>query len=230
MNIKKLPKSIIVLALFFFSGIFQLIPIYLLKYDVNNLAASEKFIATSVADIILFIILIIIYYKDLKEDLKKLKGNLYKNLDVGFKYWLIGIVVMVTSNIIINLFIRQANAGNEELVQEMIKSAGLISILTVGLIGPVIEELVFRKAFKDTFTNKYLFIIISGLVFGGLHVILTLTSMWDLLYLIPYCSLGIAFGVIYVKTENIYTSIFMHIFHNTVFTIVSVISAGVILW
>ena len=34
----------------------------------------------------------------------------------------------------------------------------------------------------------------------------------------------------YVKTDNIYTSMLMHIFHNTVFTIISVIGAGVIIW
>ena len=230
MNLKKLPKSLITLLIFFFSALFQLIPIILFNYDANNLTANQKFVLTTFADIVIFIILFFMYYKDLKNDFKNLKGNLNKNMEFGFKCWLIGLVVMVTSNIIINLFIRQANAGNEQTVQELIKANGFISIITIGIIGPFVEEIVFRKAFRDVFKNAWLFIIISGVVFGGLHVILSLSSIWDLFYLIPYCSLGIAFGIMYVKTDNIYTSMLMHIFHNTVFTTISVIGAGVILW
>ena len=118
----------------------------------------------------------------------------------------------------------------EEAVQEIIKASGFITILTIGILAPIVEELVFRKAFKEAINNKYAFIIASGFVFGGLHVFLSLTSVWDLFYLIPYCSLGIAFSSMYAKTDNIYTSIIMHSFHNTVFSLLSVLLSGVIIW
>ena len=230
MNIKKLPKGAFVFVLFLVSSLFQIIPITLLNYDTKNLTGNQRFILTSFSTIMTLIILLIVYRKDLKEDFKKIKKDLYKNLDVGFKYWLIGLIIMVTSNITISLFLKSANAGNEEMVQDIIKSTGVLTVITIGMLAPIVEELVFRKAFKDVFTNKYLFIIISGLVFGGMHVIFSMNSLWDLFYIIPYSSLGIAFAAMYTKTENIFTSIIMHAFHNTVFTIISIISAGVILW
>lgn len=229
-NTKKILKLIIVLLIFFLSGDIKVIIAGLLNYDIKNLTGNQMFILTTISDIILLLILGIIYFKDLKEDFKIMKKDFNKNTEVGFKYWFIGILVMVVSNIIINLFLKEAHANNEEMVQEVIKASGIISIIVIGVIGPIIEELVFRKAFRDVFKNKYAFILISGIVFGGLHVILSITSPWDLFYLIPYCSLGIAFGLMYVKTDNIYTSMCMHIFHNTVFTAISVIGAGAILW
>ena len=150
-------------------------------------------------------------------------------MDIGIKYWLIGLVVMMISNIFIGLFLTQATATNEQGVQELIKSSSIISIITIGIIAPIIEEITFRKAFRDIFKNDLAFILLSGLIFGGLHVILSISSPWDLFYIIPYSSLGIAFGKIYQQSDNIYTSIIMHIFHNTVLTTVSIIGVGVIL-
>lgn len=227
---KNLPKFLLVFGLFFVSTIFQLIPIYLFKWDLNNLTTNQETMLTLFSDSILVIILIIIYRKELVEQFKIFKKNLYSYLDTGFKYWLIGLMVMVVSNLLINFLVPSAVAGNEEQVQEIIHGSPLISLICVGFLAPFIEEMTFRKAFKDLFKSKWLFIMISGLVFGGLHIIFSLQGIQDFLYLIPYCSLGIAFGFVLIKTENIYPSICLHMFHNTVLTLFSIISSLVILW
>ena len=229
-DIKKVPKSILVLALFFLISLVQFIPIMMFNWDLRNLTSSQELMLTLFSDFILVIILIIMYFKTLKEDFKKIKGNFYNMIDTGIKYWLIGLVVMMVSNIIIGLFIKEAQAGNEQGVQEMIQSSTIfLSVITIGILAPIIEELTFRKAFKDVFKNKWAFILCSGLIFGSLHVILSLNSLWDLFYIIPYSSLGIAFGYMYAKTDNIYTSIIMHMFHNTALTILSVRGGAIII-
>ena len=192
-NIKKIPKLIIIVTLFFLASLFQLIPIRLFHIDISNITNYQQLLLTTFSDSILLIILVFIYYKDLKKDFKKLKE------------------------------------GNEEGVQQLIHSSKFLSIIAVGILAPIIEELTFRKAFREVFTNKTLFVLASGLIFGGLHVILSLNSLWDLFYIIPYSSLGIAFGYMYQKTDNIYTSIIMHIFHNTALTTLSLIGGAIIL-
>ena len=92
------------------------------------------------------------------------------------------------------------------------------------------EELVFRLGFKDIIPKKWLFIITSGLVFGALHVVFSATSIYEFLYLMPYCSLGISFGFIYEKTNNIYISFLIHFIHNAITAIITFLMAGVILW
>lgn len=227
-NIKKIPKSTLVFILFFTSSIFQLIPASILNYDLNNLTNSQTLILTCFSDIVLLCILIIIYFKDLKEEFKKVRGNLYSILDTGFKYWLLGLIVMMISNVIIGLFIKQAQAVNEEGVQDLIKSSSYLSIFIIGIIAPVVEELTFRKSFRDLFKNDIAFVLISGFIFGAAHMAVA-KDLWDLIYIIPYTSLGIVFAYMYKKTDTVFTSMFMHMFHNTVLTILSVIGMGVIL-
>lgn len=228
-NIKKIPKLIIIVTLFFLASLFQLIPISLFHIDINHITDYQQLLLTTFSDSILLIILAFIYRKDLKKDFKKLKENFNSIIDTGIKYWFIGLIVMVISNIFIGLFISNAKAGNEEGVQQLIHSSKFLSIFAVGILAPIIEELTFRKAFRDVFTNRTLFVLTSGLVFGGLHVILSLNSLWDLFYIIPYSSLGIAFSYMYQKTDNIYTSMIMHIFHNTALTTLSLIGGAMIL-
>lgn len=228
-NIKKIPKLVGIILLFFAATLLQLIPIELFNLDINKITGTEQLYLTIFSDSILLLILFIIYKKTIVNDLKKIKGNIYNLLDSGIKYWLVGLIVMVISNILIITFIPQAQANNEETVQALIQSSGFLSIIAVGILAPIIEELTFRKAFREVFINKTLYVLASGLIFGGLHVILSLNSLWDLFLIIPYSSLGIAFGYIYQKTDNIYASIIMHMFHNISSTVLALVGGAMIL-
>ena len=229
-EIRLVPKSVMVLVLFFFSSLSQLLIIPFLGWDLEQLTNYQTLILTAFSNSILLLLLFCIYFKSLKNDLKNLKGNINNFLDVGVKYWLLGLMIMMASNLIIGL-LTPAKAVNEESVQSLIHSQAFISIVAIGVLAPMIEELTFRKAFREVFKNDLAFILTSGLVFGALHVVLSFNSFWDLLYIVPYSSLGIAFAIMYVKTDNIYTSTFMHMFHNTGLTILSIAMAnfGVIL-
>ena len=83
-------------------------------------------------------------------------------------------------------------------------------------IAPVLEELTFRQAFRNIFSNDKVFIIMSGLIFGGLHVVGNVNSPVDLLYLIPYCTPGFVFAYIMAKTDNVFVSMGLHFLHNGV--------------
>ena len=157
------------------------------------------------------------------------KKDKMKNLDTGFRCWFLGFVVMIVSNLFIAFLLPKAVAGNEESVQEIIQAAPWVSLISTGLLAPFIEEMTFRKAFRNMISNDRLFILISGIIFGGLHVVLSLNSYYDLAYLIPYCSLGIAFGFAYVKTKTVFTSFVMHTLHNTALTLISIASTLVFL-
>ena len=98
----------------------------------------------------------------------------------------------------------------------------LVMLLNAGIIAPIIEELIFRKAFKDAIKSKWKFIIVSSLVFGLMHVI-SATTWIDLIFFIPYSCLGMAFAYIYTETDSVFPSILVHAFHNTTLIIFSII-------
>ena len=167
-------------------------------------------------NIIIIMILFFIYKKTLIKDFKNFFNNKFlDNVEVSFKYWLIGFIIMLISNLVLTYITKGGLSANEEAVRDLIDKVPLYMIFDVSLYAPFTEELIFRKSFKDFISNKWIYVIVSGLVFGGLHVISSVETPIDLLYIIPYSALGVSFAALYHKTDNIYSSMFMHCIHNT---------------
>ena len=223
-NLKGLIIALIVFVLFYYSSLSQLIPIIIFDLDLNNLSGNWQVILSMFSNILLLIVLFLIFRKELIKEFKIFKNKFLDNIDTGIKYWLVGLATMMISNMIINFVLNLGQAANEQAVQEMISYSPWIMLINAGLIAPIIEEIIFRKCFKNAFPNKYLFIILSGLVFGSMHVIGNITSPLDWLYVIPYGSLGAAFAIMYQKTDTVYTSTTMHIFHNTALILLSILA------
>lgn len=220
---KYIIKAILVFILFTF--VLDYIFSYTLYYlKVKELSGPMLVILNALKNIILLFILFLIYRKDLIRDWDKFRANVFDNLDEGIKYWFLGLVGMVASNLIINFVFKGGQAGNEQAVQDYIKYLPWLMLINVGFLGPMVEELVFRKAFKDAIKNKWLFIIISGLIFGGMHVVGSYTTITDLLFIIPYSCLGFAFAAAYYNTDTIFTSITLHMIHNTILTVTSILT------
>lgn len=228
-SIKKFIKSITAILIFLCSSIYQVIPIKLFGITESVLTTKLGIYLTLFSDIIVLTILVLLYYDDLKEGIRKAKKNFNEFFDTSFRIWLIGFLGMTISNLIINLFFPQAVAGNENSVQSMIGVSPFIMLICAGVIAPIIEELTFRQAFKDIFKHKWAFILISGIVFGGLHVVFSYENLIDFVYVIPYAFLGISFAYMHDKTDNILASIMMHFIHNTAIISFSILTGMVLL-
>ena len=167
--------------------------------------------------LLLIALLIKIYYKDIKNNLNKyFKHNLKTNFKNSISYWLVGLTIMYISNNIISIITNGKLAENEEAIRNLIDTSPLYMAFSVMIYAPITEEIIFRKSIRDFINNKWIYVLVSGFIFGGLHAISSITNMISLLYLIPYCSLGIIFGLLYYKTNNIFSTIIAHAIHNTI--------------
>lgn len=214
----------IAVVLFYLAYTFGLaeVPLYLFNLKVTDLSNIEKILFYVAIDLSLVLILYLVYRKVFRKDLGDFKNNWRKYLDMGIKYWLIGLIIMGASNYIIQMFFVNGIAENEETVRALIKAYPLYMIFATILYAPFVEETIFRKAFKDIFGYNWLFVIMSGLAFGGLHVVISANGWADLLYIIPYGSVGAAFAYLYCKTKNIWSTIVMHFIHNSIFVALEV--------
>ena len=209
------------ISLFKMIGLFLLfftistIPILTFNIDITKFSNLETIIYTFSCNIIFLLIIMICYYKTLKKDFKPYFKDFWKNLEESFKYYVIGLGIMIISNILISLVIGSGASENEEIIRSQIDLAPLLMLFEVSIYAPIAEELLFRKSIREVISNKWIYILVSGFIFGGLHVIGS-TNLIELLYLIPYCSLGFTFSYIYVKTDNIYSTISLHCLHNTI--------------
>ena len=219
---KNIIRGIIVFFLFFYSVYLQYIPVLLFKMDVHNISSVESVLLSTFSSTIVLFILFFIYRKDLIREFKIFKDNFIENIDIGFRYWMLGLFIMMISNVIITYFLKGGGANNEVAVQKMIKTLPWLMVIDAGIIAPFNEEIVFRKTLKDIFNNPIILCILSFLFFGGAHVISDAKTITDYLYIIPYGALGASFAYIYYKTNTVFTSMSMHIFHNTVLILLSI--------
>lgn len=165
-------------------------------------------------EIVTLLCLIFINHKRLKRDFCDFDKNWQKYLSLGVKVWLIGLLVMVVSNTIINTYFINEIASNEEANRNVLNYYPLYSTIAMIFIGPFIEELAFRCGFKDHIKNKKLYYFLTVMIFAGVHVLNGISSPIGLLYFIPYGGLAMALSYIYDKTDNIFTTTVIHTLHN----------------
>jgi len=121
---------------------------------------------------------------------------------------------MVIANLFINIFNPNELAQNEQAVREMLGIVPLYMLFTTVIYAPLTEEIICRKIIRDFIKSKWAYIIVSALIFGGAHVLLNIETFWDLLYIIPYGTLGGAFAYMFYRTKNLLTPITIHALHN----------------
>ena len=208
----------IFLCFLLFDGVLALI-YYYAGGDIENLTTLQAIYFLLAKYLVLIIIFIIVYRKYLKEKWIDFKKNIKTYFEISFKNWLIGFIIMITSNIIISRFI-SGLGQNESSVQLLIQKMPLIAFLITTLLAPFIEEMVFRKSLQDCFNDKTIYMIMSGLLFGLVHVMGT-NNVYEYLLIIPYGALGFMFAKTINETDNIYSTILMHMLHNGVLTILA---------
>ncbi len=216
-------KGLITFLIFYFSSYLQIIPVLLFNIDINNYTTKDLAIVNTFTDLILVLILIILYFKELNKEFKIFKEKWKTSMDSAFKYWFIGLMIMCISNIAIGYMTSLSTSSNEQAVQGLISTTPYLMLFTAGILAPIAEEITFRKGIAKIFKNKWVYATASGLIFGLLHVIGS-GNILEYLYVIPYGSLGFFFALTYYDTKSIYPSIIMHAIHNSALVLLSIIA------
>ena len=162
------------------------------KGDVKGFLTTMGYILLILFDIIVAIYL---YLKNKRKE-KKVKVTDY------FPVVYLGIGMAVALNMLIFLF----NLNNE-----MADLNIYLAILSSGIIGPILEEMLFRYVFLNRLSNFFTMrnaILLSSLVFALLH--------GDIITMIYAFIMGFIFAYVYVKYDNIKVSIMCHISANTI--------------
>ncbi|MDY6037634.1 MAG: CPBP family intramembrane glutamic endopeptidase [Eubacterium sp.] len=102
----------------------------------------------------------------------------------------------------------------EEAWSDEDQSAYIWVFLSVAVLGPIVEELLFRgvvfnhleKAF-----GKWLTVIVSSLAFGIWH--------GELVQIVYTCIVGLGIAIVYIKTRNLVYPICLHILNNFMSTL-----------
>jgi len=94
--------------------------------------------------------------------------------------------------------------------ESIAKSNPFTVLLTVGILAPFAEEILFRGAIynliKDKF-NKYAAVIVSAILFAVIHM-----NIYQASYALV---IGLFMGIIILKTGSLWLTIIFHIVYNT---------------
>ena len=223
-------KLVLSFIIFYFSSYLIVIPLRLLGVKLVPDTQTYYYVTFAV-NVFRALLIFLLFFKDIKKDFKPFKEHFWEYSDITVKYWLLGLFIMATSNILISILTPSKMASNEADVRTMIAAIPIFTLIMTTITAPVSEELIFRKSFKNVINNKVLYILISGFFFGALHVLTAdISSPIDFLYIIPYSSLGLAFAAICYKTDNILPSMMMHSIHNGAITLVTIlVQTGILL-
>lgn len=221
---KKNSKFLIVILLYLlYQSNFIIAFISSLGINVNSIPRTPRIFLFAFTDLIYIVILILMFKKEIIKGLKDLKENFLNRAILSLNCWVVGCVIMTVSSIIIGLILDQNVSQNESLVRENIKIAPLYMLYTCSIIAPIFEEMVFRRSLYGLVKVKWLFIVLSGVLFGLLHVLGSYNSILDFLYVIPYGAMGSCFAYLLTKTKNITLPIIVHMLHNTILVLVQII-------
>ncbi|GGE55979.1 peptidase [Pullulanibacillus camelliae] len=123
--------------------------------------------------------------------------------------FLVYLTQFVASMIDVGLLGEPPKSENTENVMNLVRSAPY-AVLVVAIVGPILEEIIFRKIIFGYFyrkTNFWIAAIISALLFSLLHM--------DK-HIIIYAGIGITLAFLYVKTRRIIVPIIGHCSMNTI--------------
>ena len=200
--------------------IFEVIYI-IIGIDFSKITINTYVLLSIIKYIFFMILLIIIYRKYLKEKWFDFKKNLKKYTIISFKDWFTGFLIMLCANIIINQFIHGLGE-NEENVQTLISTIPIAAFFMTTFFAPFNEEMIFRKSLQDCIKNKYIFMLLSAIIFGFVHVMGS-SNPYEYLLIISYGALGFMFAHTLSETDNIYCTIMVHLFHNAILTILAMV-------
>ena len=171
--------------------------------DYDTLSIPLKVVYLITWETIIACSIMMILNKKLIKDIRDMKKNHKKYFKKYVKFWLISVGIM-----------DNGIASNEEVIRETFKISPIYIYFSSVIFAPIVEELVFRQSIRNIIPNKVIFILVSGLVFGGLHVLTHYSGPIDLLYLVPYCAPGFAFAYMLADSDNILVSMALHFTHN----------------
>lgn len=224
----------------FISKYLLIIIIYILFVTViTDLAASvfkefnfkNELLVSSLFNLLFYVVLLIIYFsfigKDLFYEFKEYTTKKNKLEQLGLGYVILIGAGASGSFILILLGLGDTVAVNQQVIEQMMKSEYMLIVATAVIIGPIVEEIVFRKAIFSLFIDKWKFspavvLVFSSLLFGLIHVVFNLEDdIKELLQLIPYFTRGLALGYIYLANKrNLMYPVAVHLLNNFISVII----------
>lgn len=219
-KIKNGIKLLVILLIFFGIGVIAAEIFERIGINPSDFSSTQLAITNVVLASIITLFCILLYFKDLKTDWLLFKEKLRENLWTSFKLFGAFMAIKVGASILtviisLALGLDFLQSENQELIESFAISAPIAVFISAVVLAPFLEEIIFRLGFKKVINNKWLYILISGLIFGLMHIFPTdIDLALALTQSIVFVAMGLALGAMYWKRPNIWIVIIVHGLNN----------------
>ena len=145
----------------------------------------------------------------------KLGKNIWKKTKKIAKEIIMFIPVLLISICIIS-FVMEGQPENQNKLEESFKEAPIFNAIFTIIIGPIIEEFIFRFLPYRFIKNKTIYIFVSTIIFAGMHVIDDPNAFY---YIWFYMMRPLYYAYRYHKTNDIWVPTSMHMLNNLIATL-----------
>lgn len=213
---------------------------FFISIFVQLLQIKNPKVSASLTNLLVYIAIAVVLYlinkKEIINDYKELGKTKKLPLKLLGSLGIFYVISMISSTIVSNTQMYAefrisifelgntitSTSENQSSIEAMMSGIGILFMfLSAGIIGPICEELVFRKAIFNLFKEKELGIIVSSIAFGMIHIISSLGMSYNFtsmaLMTFPYIAAGFALGYIYAKNDcNLWVTTIIHMFTNII--------------
>lgn len=115
----------------------------------------------------------------------------------------------------------EAFSTHQDLMGDIMGGSTIMTFLAVGLMGPFIEEVIFRGLIYKELRGSLSIIpalIIQAVLFGLYHM--------QVIQAIYSVFIGIAFGLVFIWFKSIWAPVILHVVYNSTFVVLSRIPEG----
>lgn len=202
------------------NNIIKTLLIFLFYFTYNNIISSicnvfdltYDLSITLYADCVLMLAVIYIYQNNIKNDFIDLKKNY--TCKRFLKTIFLWILIILIFNLLLGFITELISPGlgvtndtmdnNYQKIYDLYNISTFYTIFKTMIFGVIAEELLFRESVRDVIHNKYIFIIISALIYTTMNFIYTdfsskfLLLDITLIYFIP----SLFFSTAYIKNNS----------------------------
>ncbi|MDD6879487.1 MAG: hypothetical protein PUD59_04600 [bacterium] len=169
------------------------------QFAINSILCSFLF------DAVFLLLIVFLYMDELKRCINKIKITKISTIIKKIVLW---VFIIFASNMIMGIITESicpdlAVDDNTGAITSLFEISTYYTIFKTMIFAIIAEELLFRKSIIDIFDNKFLFVIISGLIYTLITFVFigfptSNIFIYFLMYFIPEIVLSIA----YIKNDN----------------------------
>lgn len=215
-KLKSFITSLIVIISYIFWATFIQFPLSVLKVHNNAVISIYEIIL----NIIYFLIMYLLFHKDISSDIKKTLTNKKKAvINITLCILFLFFIMLLTNTLSFIILKKIILPNNDISLISSINKSTFASLFYLLMFSPFIEELVFRLNLRKVYKNSIVFIIISSILLGLYYLVY---NNLNILF-ISYYLVSLFLSIMYVKTDNIIINIISRIIYNLILFILVIL-------